>query len=235
MLLKSDLNRSYNDLVVRELTRPNDLVLRGSDKVKLLDMSHSEYFLAIIKTIYGTLVDCNENVNTANVLKSFKGMFRDARDDTLHVTLPAHKTAMGQPEKGELSLDAGWRVWDDVRKHSVLSQTLQNLSMVGNKGGKNISGNQKNCSNARNHSQSNATNNAHTQRTINKACSFYNTKRCYKNVDLPDNNNPNLIWMHICEWCLTERHEKAIKSEPDCPFKGEDQGAKNGNLPARGQ
>ena len=77
-LLKSGLNRSYNDLVVRELIWPNDLVLRGSKKVKLLDMSHSEFFLAIIKTIAGTLHDCPQNINTANLLKYFNGMFRDA-------------------------------------------------------------------------------------------------------------------------------------------------------------
>ena len=40
-LLKSGLNRSYNDLVVREIIWPNDLVLRGSEKVKLLEMTHS--------------------------------------------------------------------------------------------------------------------------------------------------------------------------------------------------
>ena len=77
-LLKSVLNRSYNDLVVRELIWPNDLVLRGSEKVKLLEMSHSEFFLEIIKTLSGTLHDCPQNVNTVNLLKYFNGMFRDA-------------------------------------------------------------------------------------------------------------------------------------------------------------
>ena len=31
-------------------------------------------------------------------------MFRDARDDSLAITLRAHKTVMGQLEKGELTL-----------------------------------------------------------------------------------------------------------------------------------
>ena len=52
-LLKSGLNRTYNDLMIRKLIWPNDLVLRGSEKVKLLEMSHSEFFQVVIKTIRG--------------------------------------------------------------------------------------------------------------------------------------------------------------------------------------
>ena len=42
-LLKSGLNRTYNDLVVHELIWPNDLVSRGSERIGLLEMSPSEF------------------------------------------------------------------------------------------------------------------------------------------------------------------------------------------------
>ena len=57
-------------------------------------------------------------------------MFHDAREDSLSVTLRAHKTVMGQLEKGELTLDSGWKEWDEVRKNSVLSQTLHIMSAI---------------------------------------------------------------------------------------------------------
>ena len=49
-LLKSGLKITYNHLVIWELIWPNDLVLRGSEKVKLLDMTHSEFIQAVIRT-----------------------------------------------------------------------------------------------------------------------------------------------------------------------------------------
>ena len=174
-LLKSGLNRSYNDLVVRELIWPNDLVLSGSEKVKLLDMSHSEFFLAIIKTLSGTLHDCPQNVNTANLLKYFNGMFRDAKDDSLPITLRAHKTVMGQLEKGELSLEAGWREWDDVRKHSVLSQTLHNISTVRAKN-KNVGS----APTQKNKNQQNDGSNNGPRNRIDKACSFYQLQQVFQ-------------------------------------------------------
>ena len=131
--LKSGVNRSYNDLVVKELIWPNDLVLRGSECVNLLDMSHSELFQAIIKTILGTLPDMVENRHAKNLIKKyFAAMFRDATDNTLLTTLKAHKLVMGQLEKGELDLEANWREWDEVRRNSVLTQTLHSLSTLNN-------------------------------------------------------------------------------------------------------
>ena len=52
--LKSGLNRTYNDLVVHELIWPNDLVLRGSERIKLLEMTPSEFSQAVVKTVSTT-------------------------------------------------------------------------------------------------------------------------------------------------------------------------------------
>ena len=42
---------------------------------------------------------------------------------------------MGQLEKGELTTETSWREWNEVRRNSALTQTLQNLSQVNsNKG-----------------------------------------------------------------------------------------------------
>ena len=70
-------------------------------------------------------------------------MFRDARDYQFQVTLKAHKTVIGQLEKGELILKLGWKEWDEVRKNSVLSQTLQNLTTISNRK-QNVTNNTKN-------------------------------------------------------------------------------------------
>ena len=43
-MLKSGLNRTYNDLVVHELIWPNDLVLRESERIKLLGNDPSRHF-----------------------------------------------------------------------------------------------------------------------------------------------------------------------------------------------
>ena len=55
------------------------------------------------------------------------------KDDAFPISLKAHKTVMGQLEKGELSLDSDWKMWDKVRQHSVLSQTLNNLTSLSSK------------------------------------------------------------------------------------------------------
>ena len=96
---------TYNELVVHELIWPNDLVLRGSERIKLLEMTPSEFSQAIMKTILGTLPQIAENKHTENLLNYFAAMFRDTKDDSFSVTFEAHKTVMGQLEKGELSLD----------------------------------------------------------------------------------------------------------------------------------
>ena len=107
-MLKSGINRSYNDLVVREIIWPNDLVLSGSEKVKLLDMTYSEFFQAVLKTIQGTLPKGKDNDHARDLFCYFINMFFDATDDSLSIALKAHKTVMGQLEKGKLTLDSGW-------------------------------------------------------------------------------------------------------------------------------
>ena len=126
-LLKSGLNRTYNDLAVHELIWPNDLVLRGSERIKLLEMTPAEFSQAVMKTVLGTLPQIPENKHTDNRLNFFAAMFRDTKDDAFAITLKAHKIVMGQLEKGELNLESDWQNWDEVRKHSMLTQTLQNL------------------------------------------------------------------------------------------------------------
>ena len=126
-LLKSGLNRTYNDLVV------HDLVLRGSERIKLLELTPSEFSQAVIKTVLGTLPPLTQNKHTENLLNYFSALFRDTKDDSFNITLRAHKTVMGQLKKGELSLESDWQSWDEVRKHSVLTQTLQSLTSFSNK------------------------------------------------------------------------------------------------------
>ena len=132
-MLKSGINKSYNDLVVREIIWPNDLILSGSEKFKLLDMTYSEFFQAVLKTIQGTFPKGKDNDHARDLFCYFTNMFFDARDDSLSITLKAHKTVTGQLEKGKLTLDSGWKDWDEVRKNSVLTQTLHNLSSLNTK------------------------------------------------------------------------------------------------------
>ena len=136
---------------------------------------------------------------------------------------------MGQLEKGELSLEAGWREWDDVRKHSVLSQTLHNISTVS---ARNKSTNA--AANPKPKGQQNDNGHSGQRSRIDKACSFYNSNRCFRNAEHKDKNNHNVFWMHICSWCLSERKDKARHNELDCPFKGKEV-PKNGEGPTRGQ
>ena len=234
-LLKSGLNRSYNDLVVREIIWPNDLVLRGSEKVKLLDMTHSEFFQAVLKTIQGTLPKGNENNHARDLFCYFINMFRDAHDDSLAVTLKAHKTVMGQLEKGELTLDSGWKEWDEVRKNSVLTQTLHNITTMNNKTRAPVTNNKP--STASQSGPSGNSNNQHTSGNVNKSTGrplvYFNSKRCYNNVDHGDNKHPDWWWVHICSWCFKNCKDRARHPESDCLFKSKDF-SKNGDGPSQG-
>ena len=237
-LLKSGLNRSYNDLVVRELVWPNDLVLRGSERVKLLEMTHSEFFQAVLKTILGTLPKDDTVGHAKDLIKYFTAMFRDAKDDQLIVTLRAHKTVMGQLEKGELSVDSDWHEWDEVRRQSVLSQTLHNLSSLSAKA-RNVSNNtakptNTNGGNSQNHGNNGGSPNDSKPKGGPRPCVYYNGKRCFKKDDHSDAKHPNWTWWHICDLCWTNRKDKARHPAPDCPFQNKEV-SKNGEGPFKGQ
>ena len=238
-LLKSGLNRTYNDLVVHELIWPNDFVLRGSERIQLLEMTPSEFAQAVVKTVLGTLPPLTENRHTENLLHYFSDLFRDTRDDAFSITLKAHKTVMGQLEKGDLSPESDWRSWDEVRKHSMLTQTLQSLTSPPIKPRQNFNNGKDNSKNSpaasqapkngnKNGSQNNSTN------TYSKPCSYYNLGKCNKNVDHGDKYHSEDIWLHICNFCFTNRKDKARHSDLDCPFKPKD-APKNGDRPFRGQ
>ena len=237
-LLKSGLNRSYNDLVVRELVWPNDLVLRGSERVKLLEMTHSEFFQAILKTILGTLPKDDSVGHAKDLIKYFTAMFRDAKDDQLIVTLRAHKTVMGQLEKGELSVDSDWHEWDEVRRQSVLSQTLHNLSSLSAKARSIPNNNPKPANtsggNTQNHGNNSGSPNGSKPKGGPRPCVYYNGKRCFKKDDHSDAKHPNWTWWHICDLCWTNRKDKARHPAPDCPFQNKE-ASKNGEGPFKGQ
>ena len=212
-LLKSGLNRTYNDLVVHELIWPNDLVLRGSERIKLLEMTPAEFSQAVMKTVLGTLPQIPENKHTDNLLNYFATMFRDTKDDAFAITLKAHKTVMGQLEKGELNLESDWHNWDEVRKHSMLTQTLQNLTSktkvtnnasTGKSSNNNqASGNNNNTSNSQNANP----------KTFLKPCTFYNLNKCRQQVDHGDKFHADPIWLHVCSYCYKVRKDKACHSD----------------------
>ena len=238
-LLKSGLNRTYNDLVVHELIWPNDLVLRGSERIQLLEMTPSEFAQAVVKTVLGTLPPLTENRHTENLLHYFSALFRDTRDDAFNITLKAHKTVMGQLEKGGLSLESDWHSWDEVRKHSMLTQTLQSLTSQPNKPRQNSNNGKENNRNAQSSAQTPRINGKNgpqnnTNNSYSKPCSYYNLGKCNRNIDHGDKFHSDDIWLHICNFCFTNRKDKARHSDLECPFKAKDT-PKNGERPFRGQ
>ena len=190
----------------------------------------------------GTLPALAENKHTENLLKYFSALFRDTKDDAFGITLKAHKTVMGQLEKGELSLDSNWQAWDEVRRHSVLSQTLSNLTnlstKLGNNQNSNGAGKSKAANSSQNQGQSSTANqnknSGDSAKPFYKPCTYYNIKKCRQGSDHGDKYHEDKIWLHICPFCMKTRNDRARHSEPDCPFKERD-GSKNGDGPLRGQ
>ena len=142
---------------------------------------------------------------------------------------------MGQLEKGELSLESDWQSWDEVRKHSVLSQTLNSLSTLNNRTKQNPpkDNNKQNNSTKAQGNQNTNTGSTNTK-TFAKPCSYYNTGKCNKKMDHGDKYHSDPIWLHICDYCWQERKDKARHPEYQCPYKSS-QAAKNGEGPSRGQ
>ena len=185
----------------------------------------------MLKTIQGTLPKGGGNDHARDLFCYFINMFRDARDDSLPVTLKAHKTVMGQLEKGKLTLDSSWREWDEVRKNSVLTQTLHNISAVSNKSKTQPPVSKPAFSSS---SESKPHNNNGPNKNAGRPCVSFNSKRCYKDSDHGDSKHPDWWWIHICSWCYKNRKDRARHPDSDCPFKSKDL-SKSGEGPFRGQ
>ena len=140
---------------------------------------------------------------------------------------------MGQLEKGELTTESSWRDWDEVRKNSVLTQTLHNISQGNNKPQQNARKNNS-TGNSANSDSSASESGGNNSKSSPRPCTFYNNNRCFKKADHSDSRHPNWMWLHICSYCKKVHNDTARHSEVDCPFKGRE-ASKNGEGPAKGQ